>query len=77
MKTLLATLLLFLSFSVCANEDTIRELETAQLQEMVDHCDQSAIDGTLAYGDIMFCSIAYDELVHGRYGSYKAYIERE
>ena len=62
--------------AVAGPEDQVRQKSTGELQVMVDYCDAGAAKGTLALGDIMMCSVAYDELVHHRYGSYEAYLNR-
>lgn len=54
-----------------------RGLETPQLQSMVDECNKRAENGTIGTDLIMVCSVAYDELVHKRYGSYDEYTERK
>lgn len=77
MKLLLTSFLLLFSTSVLAGMDEeVRQLSSDELQTIVEHCNDSAAVGSLAYGDIMVCSVAYDELVHHRYGSYEAYVNR-
>lgn len=78
MRTLLFSCLMVLSVSSVADVDSqIRQLSESKLQEMVDYCDDTASKRVMDDAAVMACSIAYDELVHHRFGSYKSYINRD